>query len=44
MYETTTKCHKAGEKWEDYTVHVVGHGVNKKTGAPINFRSEQTSL
>ena len=44
VYETTTTCHKAGEKWEDYTVHVVGHGVNKKTGAPINFRSEQTSL
>ena len=44
VYETTTKYHKAGEKWEDYSVHVVGHGVNKKTGDPINFRSEQTSL
>ena len=44
VYETTTEYHKAGEKWEDYSVHVVGHGVNKKTGAPIHFRSEQTSL
>ena len=26
----------------DYSVHVIGHGINKKTGKPINFRSEQT--
>lgn len=44
VYEDTTEYHKAGEVWEDYSVHVVGHGVNKKTGAPINFRSIQTGL
>ena len=26
----------------DYSVHVIGHGINKKTGKPINFRTEQT--
>lgn len=44
VYEDTTEYHKAGDKWEDYSVHVVGHGVNKKTGEPINFRSTQTGL
>lgn len=34
----------AGQTWEDYSVHVVGHGINKKTGEPINFYSTQTSL
>lgn len=30
--------------WEDFSVHVIGHGINKKTGKPINFRSIQSSL
>ena len=44
VYEDTTEYHKAGDKWEDYSVHVIGHGINKKTGEPINFRSAQTGL
>lgn len=44
VYEDTTEYHKAGDKWENYSVHVVGHGINKKTGEPINFRSTQTGL
>ena len=44
VYEDTTEYHKAGDRWEDYSVHVVGHGINKKTGEPINFRSTQTGL
>lgn len=34
----------AGQPWEDYSVVVVGHGVNKVTGERIDFRSKQTSL
>lgn len=34
----------AGQPWEDYSVVVVGHGVNKMTGERIDFRSKQTSL
>jgi hypothetical protein len=44
VYDEDSKWHKAGDKWEDFSVHVVGHGVNKKTGEKINFRSSQTSL
>lgn len=44
VYEETTEFWKAGNEYEDFTVHVVGHGVNKKTGKPINFRSTQSSL
>lgn len=29
--------------YDDYNVHVVGHGINKVTGEPINFSSRQTS-
>lgn len=43
VYEEDTPFWKAGEKWEDYDVYVVGSGVNKKTGKPINFFSRQTS-
>lgn len=43
VYEEDTQWWKAGDKWEDYSVHVVGHGINKKTGQPINFYSSQTS-
>lgn len=42
-YEEDTKWWKAGDKWEDYNVHVVGCGINKKTGQPLNFYSSQTS-
>lgn len=44
VYEEDCEYWKAGDKWEDYSVHVVGHGINKKTGEPINFRSTQTGL
>lgn len=37
------KC-KEGTKWENFCVHVVGHGISKRTGAPINFYSSQSSL
>lgn len=43
-YEEDSAYWKAGDTWDDYGVHVVGHGVNKKTGEPINFISHQTSL
>ena len=44
VYEEDTTWCKAGEKWEDFSVCVVGHGVNKVTGEPINFRSGQTGF
>ncbi len=43
-YEDETKYHKKGEHWEDYSVEVVGHGINKVTGEPINFVGRQTGL
>lgn len=44
-YEDDYEGHwKKGDKGIDYSVHVVGHGINKKTGQPINFRTEQTGL
>lgn len=43
-FQEDSEYWKAGETWEDYLVHVVGHGVNKKTGKAINFISKQTSL
>lgn len=36
-YKTTTKYHKEGEKWTDFSVHVVGKGN-------INFRTSQTGF
>lgn len=33
-----------GKECTDYSVHVVGHGVDKNTGEPKNFRSTQTGL
>ena len=35
---------KNEEWWPAYIVHVVGHGVNKETGAPIEFDTTQTGL
>lgn len=32
------------ESWPAYIVHVVGHGVNKGTGEPIEFDTVQTRL
>jgi hypothetical protein len=32
------------ERWPDYIVHVVGHGVNKETGETIEFDTVQTGL
>lgn len=36
--------HKNGEHWEEYYLEVIGHGVNKVTGEPINFVGKQTGL
>ena len=44
VYEDTTDYHKVGDKWEDFSVHVVGNGVDRVTKKPINFYSTQTSL
>lgn len=44
VYEDTTKWWNKGDKWEDYVVEVVGHGVNKMTGEPINFVGKQTGF
>lgn len=44
VYEEDSEYHNAGDKWEDFSLHVVGHGINKKTGEPINFRSVQSSM
>lgn len=44
VYKEDSKYRKAGDTWEDYSVHVVGHGVNKRTGEPVNFYSTQTSM
>ncbi len=42
VYKNTTPYHKEGEKWEDYQVQVIGHGINKITGGNINFIGKQT--
>lgn len=44
VHEEDSDYWRAGDKWEDYSVHVVGHGINKRTGESINFRSTQTGL
>ena len=38
------KITKNKEEWPAYIVSVVGHGVNTKTGEPIDFYTEQTRL
>lgn len=43
-YENDTEWWKKGDKWTDYQVKVVGHGVNKITGEPIDFVGTQTGL
>lgn len=35
---------KKGDYWEDYVLEVVGYGINKVTGKPINFVGKQTGF
>lgn len=44
FYKEDTEWWKAGDKWVEYAVRVVGRGVNKVTGEPINFITSQSSL
>lgn len=44
FYEEDSDWWKAGDKWVEYAVRVVGHGINKVTGEPINFITSQSSL
>ena len=39
-----TSYGKKGDEFTDYCVEVVGHGINKKTGKPIDFIGRQTGL
>ena len=43
-YENDSEWWKKGDKWKEYNVQVVGHGVDKTTGKPLNFASRQTGL
>lgn len=43
-YEEDTDYWKKGDYWEDYALEVVGHGINKVTGKPINFVGKQTGI
>ena len=43
-FEYSDKHGKNTNKGIDYSVHVIGHGINEKTGKPINFRTTQTGL
>ena len=44
VYEEDTEYCKKGDTYEDYEAYVIGNGINKVTGEPINFVSKQTSL
>lgn len=44
VYDYDSEYHKKGDPWVDYELKVVGHGINKKTGESINFKSSQTGL
>ena len=44
VYEDGGHYHKAGDMWEEFSVEVVGHGINRITGEPINFVGIQTGL
>ncbi len=39
-----TSYGKKGDEFTDYEVEVEGHGLNKKTGKPINFVGKQTGF
>lgn len=44
LYDADAEYHKKGVGWRDCSVEIIGHGVNKKTGIPINFIGTQTGL
>lgn len=44
VHEEDTKWWKKGDLWTEYEVKVVGHGINKVTGEPINFIGTQTGF
>lgn len=44
VYDDDSFYHKKGDKWEDYSVEVVGTGINKKTNEPIHFLGTQTGF
>ena len=44
VHEEDTEFWKRGETWVDYSVEVIGHGINKVTGDPINFVGKQTGF
>lgn len=44
VYEDTTEWWNEGDTWEEYVVEVVGKGINKSTGKPINFIGRQTGF
>ena len=44
VYEEDTKWWNAGDVYEEYYVEVVGRGINKRTGEPLNFIGKQTGL
>ena len=43
-YEHNSEYHKKGDKWEDYSVEIIGRGKNRVTGEPLNFVGRQTGL
>lgn len=43
-YTEDTEYHKKGDKWEDYSVEVIGRGKNRITGEPLNFVGRQTGF
>lgn len=44
VYKSDTKWWKAGNTWTEYTVHVIGDGIDTSTGLRICFETTQTSL
>jgi hypothetical protein len=44
VYEDDTKWWKKGDTWIEYQVEVIGHGINKTTGEPIDFIGTQTGF
>ena len=44
IYEDTTRWYKKRERWEDDSLQVIGKGVNKATGKPLNFIAYQTGF
>ena len=43
-YEDTTDYHQKGDYWEEYYLEIVGHGINKVSGKPINFVGKQSGF